>query len=261
MDTVLLKVPYVSQKALGADQHNNDCGAACMSMMLKAFNLAKDLTVDELFDLIEPTGNIGLGAPSMAAKMKDLGLNTSWMYFPALGDLFEKLQEGKPVIALIHYAPLVKNGFTEFKNFLGAHFVVIVGMDIARVYFQDPDRDDGVNLTAVPINVFLEAWKQCPLDDGNPPFMGIVTNDPIMNLSPHGRRSAGAGTYTMNANVTGANVHAAPNQGSDLVPPYQIWQCSGPDKEEVKITKVQNGYGHLEQGGWVSMDLFTLKES
>jgi len=257
MDTSLLKVPYVSQKAPGANQHNNDCGAACMSMVLKAFNLAIDVPVDELFNMIEPTGNIGLGAQDMAAKMVNLGLNASWISFPSQAALFETLQADKPVIALIHYEPLVKNGFSEFKNFIDAHYVVLTGMDIAKVFLQDPDRDDGKTITAVPIELFWEAWAQCPRDDGNPPFMGIVPDSPMMDLSS-GRQPVGAGRYILLAN--GANVHAEPNEASPQVPPYVIWKDPAPDLTVVTITTIKNGYGHRLEGGWVSMDLFKRED-
>jgi hypothetical protein len=251
MDTTLLNVPYVSQKAPGAELHNNDCGAACMSMMLKAFNLANNSSVDELFNLIEPVGNIGLSALAMAAEIKELGLNVSWINFPSQAALFEALQRVKPVIALIHYEPFVKNGFSEFKNFLGAHYVVLIGMDIANVYLHDPDRDDGVTVTAVPTEVFWEAWEQCPLDDGNPAFMGIVPDLPILDLAP-GRHPAGAGRYVLIA--AGANVHTKPDIDSPFFAPAVMQ--NPPNVIMVTITEVVNGYGHLQEGGWVSMDLF-----
>ena len=43
MDTTLLNVPYVSQKAPGSMGHYNDCGAACMSITLKTFSHAMKL--------------------------------------------------------------------------------------------------------------------------------------------------------------------------------------------------------------------------
>jgi hypothetical protein len=112
-------------------------------------------------------------------------------------------------------------------------------------------------VTAVQIEVFWEAWSQCPLDALNPAFMGIVPDNPIIDLSS-GRQPVGAGMYILIGN--GANVHAEPNENSNKIPPFVIWKCPEPDLTVVTITTIKNGYGHRLEGGWVSMDLFKLKE-
>ena len=252
MDITLLNVPYVSQKAPGSNAHYNDCGPACMSMLLKAFNLANDLTVDELYDAINPTGDVGLSASALESKMADLGLKTSWKVFASPAALFETLQTIKPVIALIHYGPLVKNGYTEFKNFVAGHFVVITGMDIAKIFIQDPDRDDGMNVTAIPINIFWEAWGRCDLD-GNPGFCGILPDLAITDLSQPEQPPAGAGKYVLTVN--GAYVHSSPSESSPKVSPTVIFRGVPPNLTVVTITAVENKYGHRLEGGWVSMDL------
>ncbi len=193
MDTTLLDVPYASQKSPGSNAHYNDCGAACMSMILKAYSLAKNLTVDELYDLVNPTGDVGLSAGAIVAKLADLKLKTSWKVFASQGVLFETLQMIKPVFALIHYGPLVHNGYTEFKNFVKGHFVIIVGMDIAKIFFHDPNRDDGVTVTAVPIDIFWEAWGKCHLDEGNPDFCRDCAGHPNHRLISTRRTSGRRG--------------------------------------------------------------------
>jgi uncharacterized protein YvpB len=252
MDTTLLNVPYVSQKAPGSMGHYNDCGAACMSMTLKAFNLANTLTVDELYNAIDPTGDVGLSAGAMNAKMADIGLKASWKVFPSQAALFEMLQANKPVIALIHYGPLVRNGYTEFKNFVAGHFIVITGMDIAKIFIQDPDRDDGMIVTAVPINVFWEAWGRCDLD-GNPSFCGIVPDIAITDLSQPVVNQPVTGRYVLTVN--GIYVHAKPSQDSPTVSPNVIFKGEAPNLTVVTITEVEKKYGHRLEGGWVSMDL------
>jgi hypothetical protein len=219
---------------------------------MKAFNLANNLTVDELYDAINPTGDVGLSAGALEAKMAEIGLKTSWKAFTSQVDLFETLQAIKPVIALIHYGPLVKNGYTEFKNFVAGHFVLITGMDIAKVFIQDPDRDDGVTITAIPINVFWEAWGRCDLD-ANPSFCGIVPDLAITDLSQPEQPPAGAGKYVLTVN--GIYVHAAPSESSPTVSPTVIFRGVPPNLTVVTITAVENKYGHRLEGGWVSMDL------
>jgi hypothetical protein len=258
MDTTLLNVPYTSQKAPGANLHNNDCGAASMSMMLKAFGLAKDLTVDELYDAVNPTNaDVGLAAGSIISKMSAIGLKASWKVFSSPAELFTTLQAGKPVIALIHYEPMVTHGFTQFTNFKNGHFVILAGMDIAKIFVQDPDRDDGKTVTDVPIDVFWEAWGQCALD-GNPCFCGIVSDNPITDLSQPIPIPVGAGRYVLTVN--GAYVHAEASEKSPTISPTIVWQRQKSNLAVVTITKVVNGYGHRLEGGWVCMELLKPKD-
>lgn len=253
MDTTLLNVPYVSQKAPGSNAHYNDCGPACMSMILKAYNLANNLTVDELYDAINPTSDVGLSAGDIMSKMAGIGLKASWTVFASQIPLFETLHTGKPVIALIHYGPLVKKGYTQYKNFLNGHFVVLAGMDIANIFIQDPDRDDGMTVTAIPIDIFWEAWGKCNLDNGNPNYCGIVPDIAITDLSQLAQPEAGAGRYVLTVN--GVYVHAEPSEDSPKVPPTVIFKGQPPNLTVVVITKVENKYGHRLEGGWVCMEL------
>jgi hypothetical protein len=253
MDTTLLKVPYVSQKAPGSNLHHNDCGPACMSMILKAFNLAMNVTVDELYNAINPTSDVALSASALRAKLEDIGLQTSWNEFVLPGKLYETLQESKPVIALIHYGTLVTKGYTQFTNFKEGHFVVLAGMDIANIFMLDPNRDDGVTVMAVPIDIFYQAWGKCHLDNGNPDFCGIVPDVAITDLSQGEQPGAGAGKYVLTVN--GAYVHAEPSEDSPKVPPTIIWRVHQGNETVVTITEVENKYGHRLEGGWVSMDL------
>jgi uncharacterized protein YvpB len=253
MDTTLLAIPYVSQRTPGATQHHNDCGAACMSMMLKAFNLAKDLTVDELYDAVNPTNaDVSLTGPAIVSKMKVIGLPASWRSFSNPASLFAVLQNGKPVIALIHYETLITRGYSQYKNFTKGHFVIISGMDIANVFIQDPNRDDGVTVVAVPITVFWEAWGQCKLDN-NLCFSGIVPDLPITDLAQNTTLPGGPGKYVLTVN--GAYVHAEPNEYSPKVSPTIVWRGKEPNLTVVTILKVINNYGYRLGGGWVCMDL------
>jgi hypothetical protein len=176
-----LPVYYVSQLGSGASEHNNDCGAASSLMELGTYNLAKTINVDQFYNSMYPSGDMALNVSSMQARMGAYGLVTEWKVGLTTELIFYYLRNRRPLLALIHYAPLVDAGVTEKKIFRGAHFVVITGIDFDSVYIDDPYRTDGATNVAVPIAVFEQSWAQCALD-GNPVGGAIIPKLPIQDL-------------------------------------------------------------------------------
>jgi hypothetical protein len=237
-----LPVNNTSQILDGALEHHNDCGSASSLMLLKTYGLAKDMTVDQFYNLIIFSGDIALSVGGMQSKMSLLGLRTIWEVDMDMEFVYSTLRSRKPILALIHYAPLVDAGITEKKGFRGAHFLIITGIDLDSVFVNDPYRTDGKSNIAVPISVFEKAWDDCVLDK-NPVGGGIIPILPIQDLSVP--LSVGD-AYTVTVN--GLTVRSSPTSAS--VSPRTIWKsaepiiyCSGP---------VTNGYIQLtDKLGWV----------
>ncbi|MBE3085087.1 MAG: hypothetical protein IMZ64_02590, partial [Bacteroidetes bacterium] len=72
----ILPVVYVPQLLSGALEHANDCGSSSTLMLLKTYSLAKDVTVDQFYNSIHPSGDTALSAGDMQSKMKKYSLNT-----------------------------------------------------------------------------------------------------------------------------------------------------------------------------------------
>jgi uncharacterized protein YvpB len=247
----ILPVPYVSQRLPGALKHNNDCGAASTLMVLNAYNLGKDLTVDQFYDTIYPNGDVPLSVHDLQAMLSTYKINNKWMVDIQIHDLLDIMFEQRLAIALIHYAPLVKAKLTEKINFLGAHFVVVIGMDIKHICINDPDSTGRGKGLEVPIDVFKQAWAQASLD-GNPNNAAIVTTIPVQDLSVPTHPAVGnmyGFAVTNGVQINGINIRSAPNSTSALV--KTIWRIETPI---VHITKISGDWGQLaDESGWVYM--------
>jgi hypothetical protein len=173
----LLSVPYVSQLTADAAAHNNDCGAACGVMLVKAFDKNSRVTVDEFYDMCNPGADVYLSAGQIVTALAKCRVVSAWRYGLKLWDLFELLKAEHPVIALINYGVLVDAGLTQKTGFRGAHFIVIVGMDTKYIHIHDPYWEVGGGVS-VPIDTFMSAWSTCD-KQGNPNCCGIVASDTL----------------------------------------------------------------------------------
>jgi hypothetical protein len=170
----LLPVPYFSQVGPGADANCNDCGAAAGLMVLKAYNNALNMNVDQFYKSANPAGqNMPLWIGQIRAVLSANGVATEYKVAFDESMLFNCLRQRKPVIALFKYGTLVEKGLTQFTNFKGAHFSTIIGMDAGYVYVHDPySTEKKGEARAFPIDTFWIAWKDSVLDS-NPDRAGF----------------------------------------------------------------------------------------
>ncbi len=171
-DVTLLPVPAISQLGQGADRFRNDCGAACVAMLIEAYS-GQAVTPDEIFARIT-TQDRYLLASEMMLALSRTGISTQWWAGLNLGNLFTYLVERKPAIALIKYGVLRDAGLAS-SSFEGPHWVTVVGMDTATVAINDP-LSTGTLPIFIPINVFLDAWTMVGRDPNvrNPERAAIV---------------------------------------------------------------------------------------
>lgn len=262
--TNILNVPFVSQVSTEAQLHNNDCGAACVLMLLKAYNIG-NMTVNQVFDAMEPTGDLGLAIGTMQTFLASKGIKNEYKVNAQLHDLFDAEIYNRPVICLIHYAPLVDAGLTEFKIFRGAHFVTVIGMDVKYIYIHDPYSVSKGNQLAVPIPVFLQAWQQANLDS-NPVCAMIDTAIPIKDLTPIIPSVPPDETpvkYVFGINpangapVIAVNIRSGPAMSFALTKQSPLYKSKNP--EIMVVPKVVNGYAQLaDRSGWIFIAYFKL---
>jgi hypothetical protein len=243
----LLPIEYVSQLGSFANDHSNDCGSASSLMLLRTYNLAKTVTVDQFYNSIYPSGDVALSAGAMQTKMLSYGLPTEWKVNCTMETIFYYLRNRKPILALIHYAPLVDAGVTEKKGFRGAHFIVITGIDFDYVYINDPYRSDGKINVAVPISVFEQAWAQCVLD-GNPVGGAVIAKIAIKDLSIIVPPSTNDEYYLT---VNGLNLRSGPASTYSLI--RTIWKATEPIVHALESTlNKDTSYIQLtDLSGWV----------
>lgn len=164
----LLDLVYKSQYDPDAAASRNDCGPACLAMLLNGLGVAA--TTDAVF---QRTGMTAEGYVSMAQLMRvgesygaPLEFRKGW----TLADLRARIDLARPVIALVHYAAFssLQPGVSTQSPFTGPHFVLVVGYDEDHVIVHDPlwagtRRDEGA-FKRWPNAVWAEAWGRCHED-------------------------------------------------------------------------------------------------
>ena len=255
----VLPVPFVSQIAPGALEHNNDCGAATTLMVLKAYGVG-DVTVDKIYNEIQPAGDTALMFGGMQRVLLARKIASEYNSYVRLGNAYEVLSGNRPAIALIHYGALVDAHLTERVTFRGAHFVVMIGLDIKNVYIHDPYSVTKGNCLEVPINIFKQAWSQCSLDNNNinsyiimtPPIGDLTPPPPPIPPVPVGVKYVFGTNPTNGAAVQAVNVREGPGTS------FKILRILAKSTTPViYISEISLGYGRLsDKSGWVYIAYF-----
>ena len=260
MNTLL--VPYQSQALAGSLEHFNDCGAASALMVAQAYKLCLNMTVDAVFNAMEPSGDNGLSIALLQNWLASQGIQNDLLKMSTPDSLFDQLTKHKPVIMLIHYAPIVSAKLSQFNNFIGAHYVVGVGMDIESIFIHDPYHTDGKGtFQPIPINIMMECWAEAVKDGDNPQYMGIVPRLPIQDLS---KPQPVTRTYTVTQ--TAIYVRTSASEDSPLFNPPTISKgsilhlvSSTPTNGYVQVldAKSVSGANIPIGGGWVWLGYLT----
>jgi hypothetical protein len=167
-------VPYVPQTGIGSDEHHNDCGAASSAMIIKFFNITCP-AVDALYNEVSPNGDAYLSYANLFKLLDTRGIDADYFVLVSNGELYEYLTRGTPVIALIHYGSLETIRPNSFK---GAHFVVVIGMDMKYVYIHDPlSNISSGECIQVPIALWNNCWTTT--DGDNPQRSCLVPNKTV----------------------------------------------------------------------------------
>lgn len=140
---VKLKVPYKSQESTTAAYSFNDCGPACINMMLAA--VGTDITIDSMYKSGPGAHLIGKGMITVStlvqlAKLYGLELkgysNDTGMTLPGARQMIDA---GRPLLILMDYSEIVKAKLNSIRT-SGAfgHFALIVGYEGDDFLVHDP---------------------------------------------------------------------------------------------------------------------------
>jgi len=234
----LLPVPYISQIGTGAEQHKNDCGAACAVMFLRAYTNTP-MTPDQFYALFNIPGDPYLSVPTIRNAMGKSGVLTSFKAGLTMADLFNTFATGKPVIVLIRYKTFEDAGLTE-KHYEGPHFAVGVGMDSKHIYLHDPLYTNSFDGEAhpYPLDLFWKAWKDVALDPQypNPERSAII---PAVGLGYRMERAVLVNTPMLNVRSN----------------PSLLGKVTGSLKkgQVVYVTREVNGWGAIGAKQWINL--------
>jgi hypothetical protein len=238
----LLPVPYVSQLGEEAQTRVNDCGPACVVMLLRAYQKSA-LTPDEFYARFAIKGDPYLHASQLMSAMGTLGLQTEFRSGLTVQDLFGVLAAGKPAIVLLGYKAFSEAGLTE-KMFAGPHFAVAVGLDVKNIYLHDPLYTDPLVGEAhpYPLEVFWKAWKEASagLQVPNPERAAII---PVQGIGFQGLRR-------VKVNIGILNVREGPGLSNRIVGTLKR-------NEIIEIQREVSGWGEVGFNRWVMLS-YTL---
>jgi uncharacterized protein YvpB len=162
-----LIVPYKSQTSKTAGYSANDCGPACIAMMLAV--TGRDVTIDSLYKHPSIAGQRGgIAIPALMMLSKAYGVPAKFARL-TLTTLKEKIDSGRPVMVLLDYKPVVDNRLNGIATSgLFGHFPLVVGYNDTSIIVHDPywKGDDGA-YRHWPAAVFNKAWAGGPGSWGN----------------------------------------------------------------------------------------------
>lgn len=136
--TGALKVPYYPQIGLGANWGRNDCGPACIRMLVgwnerrSGHTDPADLTVDKLYQAVGATGFTGWNhlIPLAARYRLTLQLTTR----ATIDNIKREIDAGRPVMPLVLYGMFTQ----RMDRYSGGHYVVVVGYTSDSIIMHDP---------------------------------------------------------------------------------------------------------------------------
>lgn len=165
---VLLNLPYKSQSDPDAGMARNDCGPACLAMLLNALGIPA--TTDAVFHRTGGAPDNYISAAQIIRVGESYGVPLDFRTGWTLGQLQGALIQARPVIALVHYGAFseLQPGISTQSSFKGPHFVLVVGFDEQHVIVHDPlwrdDRRREGAFKAWPLKVWMDAWGRCHED-------------------------------------------------------------------------------------------------
>lgn len=179
MGRIIRKIPYKSQYDADAGQFRNDCGPACVAMVLNG--LDKNVSTNAVYHRTGAAANGYVSVSQMIRAAYTYKVDFDYFYPWDLNDLKLAVKAGTAPITLIHYGAWSRLGKTQ-NRFTGPHFVVVVGYDEKHIYVNDPlwkgeRRHEGEH-TRWTNEEFISAWSTAS-KDGNRNYSGIFCTHPL----------------------------------------------------------------------------------
>jgi GH25 family lysozyme M1 (1,4-beta-N-acetylmuramidase) len=244
-----LNIPYIPQIGPGADQHQNDCGAACGAMIVSGYKDAM-ITPDEFYYKTGVTSDQFLSFGAVKYVLANYGITAEYQAGLTPGALYEILASKRPVICLILYSELVKAGLTTSK-FQGFHFVVAVGITIDGIIIHDPLHDGQQwRFMIIPFEVFFSAWKAAGDDPTKNP-----ANAALYPVTAIGEKATETLRMVQITTADGVKIRSTPETKKDNS--NQIGTISYRTNgkiTQVWVSSIENGWAKLAgQAGYISM--------
>ncbi|MEX1246869.1 MAG: C39 family peptidase [Anaerolineales bacterium] len=188
MGAIIPSIPYKSQYDSDADEFRNDCGPACLAMVLHAFGI--HASTNAVYRKTEALPNRYVTVSQLMRAALSYGMGLDYFHSWTIEQLVEVVNQGRAIIALVHYGAWsqLNPGISTQNTFEGPHFVVVVGADEKNIYVNDPlwkeaRRSQGFRKTWTH-SQFNAAWSSNHAD-GNRDCSGMITQK-ALPTAPYG---------------------------------------------------------------------------
>jgi hypothetical protein len=188
MGAIIPSIVYKSQYDADANEFRNDCGPACLAMLLHAFGI--NASTNAVYRKTGALPNRYVNVSQLMRTALSYGVGLDYFHSWTIEQLLDAVKKGKGVIALVHYGAWsqLNPGISTQNTFEGPHFVVVVGADEDKVYVNDPlwkeaRRTQGFRKSWTHAQ-FREAWSGNH-QDGNRDCSGIITQQSLPT-APYG---------------------------------------------------------------------------
>ena len=142
----LIQVPMTHQAT------DYTCGVAALQSIL--YYYGKEFREDQLAEKLQADPKRGTQYPKILEFSRSLGFRVDVQTHMSLEDLKKRIDERKPVIALIQAWPDSPVDWpTDWKD---GHYAIALGYDADNIYFMDPSTLG--HYTFIPIPEFLDRW-------------------------------------------------------------------------------------------------------
>ncbi len=165
----ILDIPHRCQFGEGADERRNDCGAACVVMIVVGLT-DNNPTVDDVAIAHQKRPNAYMGFWELMVALRVYKLTPDYVRPLRADHIRESLDSGRPSIVLAKYPHLPYKA----SQFTGSHFVVIViyGYDGDEFYYHDSLACDG-DIRKISSSDLETAMSK--FDPGeNRPYQGLI---------------------------------------------------------------------------------------
>lgn len=242
----LLDVPYINQEAPDARRYRNDCGPACVLMLMqyqdRKINVTSpSITVDQLSaETSLAQSDIGLTSVELVTLARKHGLTLRVGSGIDESFIVGQINAGNPVLCLISYAEIL--GRQNQGDRLG-HFVVVTGYDDFNVYYHDPDFWDAGTFRAIMGKNFACPWSQ---------FNRALAKAPAAN------QACIIGQYFQSTRMgvawlAGMNIRADGNASATKIGDLAYKAQVDVDLSQQKTDSAGNFFVPILHGGWVAL--------
>jgi nucleoid-associated protein YgaU len=177
MGVIIPSIPYKSQYDPDASDFRNDCGPACLAMILNAAGV--EVSTNTVYRKTGAEANDYVSVSQLMRVGRAYDVPFDYFYPWDLERLKQAIDEGKAPITLVHYGAWsqIDPGVSTQSAFSGPHFVVVIAYDDENIYVNDPlwkgeRRSEGEH-KCWTYEEFNAAWGTAS-KDGNRNFSGIV---------------------------------------------------------------------------------------